>query len=91
LSSLNLPTYVTLNLPTCVTYPTKNANVEPKGGDECEALLREESFDAYNLTGSILSWTHIGGELVSGGGPGGGATKRVHTFGKNWDLAATVG
>jgi len=66
-----------------------------RSGQYVEKLCGE-SFDAYNLKGSILSWTHAGGELVSGtsgggGGGGGGAstTKRVHTFGKDWDLAST--
>jgi hypothetical protein len=26
--------------------------------------VRGEGFDAYNLKGSILSWTHAGGQLV---------------------------
>ena len=39
----------------------------------------------YNLYGSILAWTHAGGELVDANGA---PTKRVHTFGKQWDCAA---
>ena len=38
----------------------------------------------YNLYGSILAWTHAGGELVDAKGE---PTKRVHTFGKQWDCA----
>lgn len=37
--------------------------------------LREENFDAFNLRGSILSWTHAGGELESGDGDGGEPTR----------------
>lgn len=50
--------------------------------------LRAEKFDAYNLKGSILSWTHAGGELERGSGDGEQVIKRVHTYGKNWDLAS---
>lgn len=51
--------------------------------------LRAQNFDAYNLKGSILAWTHAGGELEVGERDGGGPTRRVHTFGKDWDLAST--
>ena len=37
-----------------------------------------------NLKGSLLAWTHAGGELVDGPSP----TKRVHVFGPRWNLAA---
>ena len=50
------------------------------------AKLRERGLDAYNLKGSILAWTHAGGELVDA--ETGETTKRVHVYGKNWDLAA---
>jgi len=65
-----------------------------RSGQYVEKLCGE-SFDAYNLKGSILAWTHAGGELVEtvGAGAGGIApaliTNRVHTFGKDWDLAST--
>eukprot|EP00898_Chlorokybus_atmophyticus_P002204 jgi/Chlat1/2985/Chrsp2S08917 len=50
------------------------------------AALRAQGFDARNLKGSILSWTHEGGELEE---PGTHApTKRVHTYGEKWALAA---
>ena len=47
--------------------------------------LREDGWDAYNLRGSILAWTHAGKPLVT---PGGEETKRVHVYGEKWDLAA---
>lgn len=47
--------------------------------------LIEENFDARNLEGSILSWTHAGGGLV---GPTGQPTKDVHVYGPTWNLAA---
>ena len=37
-----------------------------------------------NLEGSVLAWTHIGGELVLDGV----ATDRVHVYGRRWNLAA---
>ena len=37
-----------------------------------------------NLEGSLLAWTHAGGELTDGPSP----TKRVHVFGPKWNLAA---
>jgi len=38
----------------------------------------------YNMVGSILAWTHAGGDVVDARGE---VTKKVHTFGKTWDLA----
>ena len=37
-----------------------------------------------NLEGSLLAWTHAGGELTDGSSP----TKRLHVFGPRWNLAA---
>ena len=37
-----------------------------------------------NLEGSMLAWTHAGGELASGSSP----TRKVHVFGPRWNLAA---
>lgn len=37
-----------------------------------------------NLKGSLLAWTHTGGELTDGSSP----TNRVHVFGPRWNLAA---
>ncbi|GAQ86224.1 hypothetical protein KFL_002770010 [Klebsormidium nitens] len=58
--------------------------------------LRKEGFDASNLIGSILMWTHAGYPLVSsydeekGSAPASdepSRTPRVHTCGKKWRLA----
>ncbi len=46
--------------------------------------LRAEGWDARNLRGSILSWTHAGGPLAGPDGP----TRRVHVYGERWALAA---
>jgi len=46
--------------------------------------LRAAGFEAYNLKGSILGWTFIGGELVNDGG----ITKKVHTFNRKWNFVA---
>jgi len=48
------------------------------------AKLIDDGFDARNLEGSILSWTHAGGSLVGPAGP----TKEVHVYGPTWSLAA---
>jgi sodium/bile acid cotransporter 7 len=46
--------------------------------------LVDDGWDAHNLRGSILAWTHGGGELHRDGSP----TRRVHVYGKAWNLAA---
>lgn len=46
--------------------------------------LRQEGWEAFNLIGSILAWTHAGMPLVSSTGN----TKRLHVYGRTWDLAA---
>ncbi len=45
--------------------------------------LSRRGFDAVNLHGSILLWTHAGGDLVDLEGK---RTKRVHTYGAKWNL-----
>lgn len=48
--------------------------------------LRHQGIPARNLAGSILAWTHAGGQLIDGAGK---PTKRVHVYGRDWDLAAS--
>ena len=50
-----------------------------------EKLRKEKNLDAYNLRGSVLAWTHAGGELETTEERR--ATTDVHVFGKDWDLA----
>lgn len=40
--------------------------------------------EVVNLEGSVLAWTHVGGEFTTGSGP----TRRVHVYGRRWNLAA---
>jgi rhodanese-related sulfurtransferase len=47
--------------------------------------LKEQGLDAYNLRGSILSWLHSGGEVVTPLNQQ--ATKEVHVYGNDWMLA----
>ena len=47
--------------------------------------LARSGFDAANLAGSILAWTHAGLPLVD---PDGQETRRVHVYGPKWNLAA---
>jgi sodium/bile acid cotransporter 7 len=49
------------------------------------AKLRGEGFDAYNLRGAILAWTHAGQPLVDAEGE----TRRVHVYGRKWNLVAS--
>ncbi len=46
--------------------------------------LQSQGITALNFKGSILAWTHAGGELESTDGP----TTKVHTYSKKFDLAA---
>jgi rhodanese-related sulfurtransferase len=46
--------------------------------------LRRRGALAYNLVGGILSWVHKKQPLVD---PRGRPTRRVHVYGKTWDLA----
>ena len=45
--------------------------------------LQEEGYNARNLRGSILAWAHAGHPLVDAQGL---ETKRVHVYGKQWNL-----
>lgn len=46
--------------------------------------LQKAGWDVRNLEGSILAWTLSGLPLEDADGP----TKRVHVYGRTWDLAA---
>ena len=46
--------------------------------------LRQQGWDAYNLEGSILAWTHAAQELEKDGQ----VTRRLHVYAPRWDLAA---
>ena len=63
-----------------VTYCTIGA----RSGRFAAELLRD-GWEARNLAGAILGWTHVGGPLVDGDGE---PTRRVHVFGRRWSLAA---
>lgn len=65
---------------TVVTYCTIGA----RSGVFADAL-RKKGFDVFNLKGSLLAWTHAGLPLTDANGQ---ETKRVHVYGKTWDLAA---
>ncbi len=65
---------------TVVTYCTIGA----RSGIYADEL-RQKGFDVCNLKGSLLAWTHAGLLLKDADGHD---TKRVHVYGKTWDLAA---
>ncbi|MCY4573093.1 MAG: rhodanese-like domain-containing protein [Gemmatimonadetes bacterium] len=46
--------------------------------------MRRRGVEVLNLEGSVLAWTHIGGQLVLDGV----ATDRLHVYGRRWNLAA---
>ena len=46
--------------------------------------LQKAGWDVRNLEGSILAWTLAGLPLENTEGP----TKRIHVYGRTWDLAA---
>jgi sodium/bile acid cotransporter 7 len=62
-----------------VTYCT----IGYRSGVYTEKLI-DQGWRASNLRGSILAWTHAGGTLLEGGTP----TRRVHVYGRSWNLAA---
>ncbi len=47
-------------------------------------LLRKQGVDAVNLYGSALAWAWAKQDFAS---PSGDRVKRLHVFGKQWDLA----
>jgi sodium/bile acid cotransporter 7 len=47
--------------------------------------LRSRGWDARNFRGSLLAWTHAGGELADATGA---PTRRLHVYGERWNLAA---
>ena len=47
------------------------------------AQQRERGVNAANLSGGVLAWAHAGGGFVD---PAGRATRRVHVYGRAWDL-----
>ena len=62
-----------------VTYCT----IGYRSGRFTEKLV-QKGWDAHNLRGSIVAWTHVGGGLDQGGTP----TRRVHVYGRTWNLVA---
>lgn len=65
---------------TVVTYCTIGA----RSGVYADAL-RQKGINVSNLKGSLLAWTHAGLPLKDAEGHD---TKRVHVYGKKWDLVA---
>ncbi|MCZ6507424.1 MAG: rhodanese-like domain-containing protein [Acidobacteria bacterium] len=63
-----------------VTYCT----IGYRSGAYAEQLLGQ-GWDARNFDGSLLAWTHAGGNLVDAEGR---PTRRLHVYGQRWDLAA---
>ena len=64
---------------TLVAYCT----IGRRSSDYVRRMARR-GVDMLNLEGSVLAWTHAGGQLVSDGVP----TRRLHVYGRRWNLAA---
>ena len=47
------------------------------------AEQRKKGVDARNFKGSVLAWSHAGGDFVN---PAGEPTHQVHVYGATWDL-----
>jgi len=62
-----------------VTYCTIGAR-----SGKYAAELQAAGLDVRNLEGSILAWTHAGGDLAGPDGP----TRKLHVYGRRWNLAA---
>ena len=48
--------------------------------------LKKKGLSVLNLQGGILAWIHAGGKVYKDGRP----VKRVHVYGKKWDLAPSA-
>lgn len=46
--------------------------------------MGRKGIPVLNLEGSLLAWTHAGGDLTDGSSP----TNRLHVFGPKWNLTA---
>jgi sodium/bile acid cotransporter 7 len=63
---------------TIIVYCT----IGSRSGKYAKRLIKK-GMRAYNLKGSILAWIHAGQGLVSEGEE----TRRVHVYGRKWNLA----
>ena len=55
-----------------------------RSGLYAKSLEEKKQIKAWNVAGSILAWTHAGGELNNSKGA---PTNELHTFGRQWALA----
>ena len=46
--------------------------------------MGKRGVEVLNLEGSVLAWTHAGGEFTTASG----TTRRVHVYGRRWNVAA---
>ncbi len=65
--------------PTVVVYCT----IGRRSADYAQQM-KGLGVEVLNLEGSVLAWTHAGGQLVNAGVP----TNTLHVYGSRWDLAA---
>ena len=46
--------------------------------------LQQQGIEVFNLSGSLLAWSHIEGKLINATG----TTKQIHVFDRQWQLTA---
>ncbi|GMH86617.1 hypothetical protein TrST_g13906 [Triparma strigata] len=49
------------------------------------SAIRAQELKVYNLSGSVLSWSHVGGTFVDSQNR---PTNKLHVYGNEWDKAA---
>ena len=46
--------------------------------------MAERGVEILNMEGSVLAWTFVGGQFIAAGMP----TRKLHVYGRRWNLAA---
>lgn len=57
-----------------------------RSGKLAQELITKKGITMYNLRGGLLAWVHDGGKVVDQKGE----TKRVHVYGRKWNLAPSA-
>ncbi len=57
-----------------------------RSGKLAHELMTKKGITMYNLRGGLLAWVHDGGKIVDPKGE----TKRIHVYGRKWNLAPSA-
>ncbi len=57
-----------------------------RSGKLAQELMNKQGIRMYNLRGGLLAWVHDGGKVVDQQGE----TKRIHVYGRKWNLAPSA-